>query len=263
MGAYLYAVRMSFADEMAYAANQIVHLSTSFIRGYVTVAIWWAVLAGQDNTSGEMVIATLRYMILSTLLTTAYSRLPERDITNRLQRGDIARDFLLPINIPTYMWCSAIGKVAAAAIIRVPMSFVVLSLIFGVDWNLDYAGLALGFPIMVFSFYLFFLMNSILDIFSFWWGEIYYLRYVKGALLTLLSGSFVPLWFYPSWLLSVVDALPLKNLYYLPISAILMVEETDAVISELILCLVWCGIGTAVLGLIWTKAKNRVEVYGG
>ena len=63
---------------------------------------------------------------------------------------------------------------------------------------------------------LLFLMSYALGLLGFWHSSVWQLGALLGMLLGLFSGSFIPLWFFPDWLLAVSEYLPFRLLYFAP-----------------------------------------------
>jgi ABC-2 type transport system permease protein len=104
---------------------------------------------------------------------------------------------------------------------------------------------------MSFSFLSFFLVETggIVDIFYF--------------AMSLLSGSVIPLWFFPDWLEKLAIYMPFQGIYYIPtsifIGKITGVEIAFSIATQIFWLLVCYGI----LRFVWHKASQKVVVQGG
>jgi ABC-2 type transport system permease protein len=76
------------------------------------------------------------------------------------------------------------------------------------------------------------------------------------------SGQLVPLWMYPPWLRSIVNALPFKDIYYIP-QALYIDAFPGTLLEALRSQLIWVVVLLGAGRLFWVYVQRRITVQGG
>ncbi|HBZ02316.1 MAG TPA: hypothetical protein DEO83_00685 [Lachnospiraceae bacterium] len=82
----------------------------------------------------------------------------------------------------------------------------------------------------------------------------------------LLSGATIPLAFFPENLRKVVEYLPFRAVYDIPLKMLLKKDGSDSiegVLGMLGVQLLWCVVLTVAGNLFWNHAVKRITVNGG
>jgi ABC-2 type transport system permease protein len=82
-------------------------------------------------------------------------------------------------------------------------------------------------------------------------------------LIRILSGSFVPLWFFPQWVQKVSAFLPFIYIYQTPLSIYIGKINVKQAFQSMLIQFVWILILSFILSRIWKKACRMVTVQGG
>ena len=110
---------------------------------------------------------------------------------------------------------------------------------------------------------LLFLMSYALGLLGFWHSSVWQLGALLGMLLGLFSGSFIPLWFFPDWLLAISEYLPFRLLYFAPSATWLgKIAAADAA-SLIAWQWVWIGGLLVLQRVLWLAGIRKVVVQGG
>jgi ABC-2 type transport system permease protein len=94
------------------------------------------------------------------------------------------------------------------------------------------------------------------------WG----INIVKETIVLLLSGATIPLAFFPEGLRRVVEYLPFRAVYDIPLTILLGKNGTDSLqgLTEMLgIQLAWCIVLTILGNLFWNHAVKRITVNGG
>jgi ABC-2 type transport system permease protein len=94
------------------------------------------------------------------------------------------------------------------------------------------------------------------------WG----INIVKETIVLLLSGATIPLAFFPDGFRKVVEYLPFRAVYDIPLSILLKKNGTDTfegLLPMLGIQLFWCVVLTIAGNLFWNHAVKRITVNGG
>jgi ABC-2 type transport system permease protein len=84
-----------------------------------------------------------------------------------------------------------------------------------------------------------------------------------NAIMTLLSGGLVPLWFFPGWLAAIAGHLPFAWVSYYPAAVYIGQLGVAQTLLYFGIGLAWAATLSALLFWLWAKARHRLIVQGG
>jgi ABC-2 type transport system permease protein len=227
-------------------------------------SIWTALYAGKGQAGGVSFEAMLTYIVVSQFLSGVNGAgTPLWDIQEKVRSGDIALELMRPFDIPLRYLFSDFGSVAFYILTALLPVYVVL--FFFIDITLPASWLTwvyfliaaiLGFLIrycieMSFGLLAFFLVETggIEDVFYF--------------AMQLLSGSVIPLWFFPGWLKVIANYLPFQGIYYIPNSIFIGQIHGGDILLSIGSQIIWLIVCYLILRFIWYRASSKVVVQGG
>ena len=119
------------------------------------------------------------------------------------------------------------------------------------------ASIGLGFLI---TFY----YQRIFGTLSGWtFGQVSGLAIARREAARLLSGSFIPLWFFPPWAFDIAGLLPFQAMYHTPLSILIGKIEGGEALRAIAVQAVWIA-GFALLAhVIWRRGVRKLVVHGG
>ena len=94
------------------------------------------------------------------------------------------------------------------------------------------------------------------------WG----VNIVKETVVLLLSGASIPLAFFPEGFRQVVEYLPFRAVYDIPLTVLLARNGTDSLaglLPRLGIQLFWCVVLSVCGNLFWNHAVKKITVNGG
>ena len=86
---------------------------------------------------------------------------------------------------------------------------------------------------------------------------------VKKHLLRLLSGSIIPIWFFPPGVARVLGALPFVYIYQLPLSIYIGRGDRAQQLSQMRIQLIWLAVLAGLFFLVQNRVTRKVMVQGG
>ncbi len=261
---YWIFTKKAFLRSAVYRFDVWSRLGSNLIFLLMWGSIWTALYAGREEAGGISFQAMLTYIVVSQFLTGVNGAgTPLWEIQEKVRTGDIALELMRPFNIPLRYLFADFGSVAfyiitallpIYAILFIFMDFTLPENIF--TWVSFIVAAFIGFLIrycieMAFGLLTFFLVETggIEDIFYF--------------AMSLLSGSVIPLWFFPDWLAKVAVYLPFQGIYYIPNAIFIGEIAGGEILLSIGLQIFWVFICYLLLRLVWNKASHKVVVQGG
>ena len=233
---------------------------------FARIAIWVSIYGAASSAAafnGVTLPEMVTYALLAgPVLYWRYSRLLA-DVDNAVRSGDVAIYLLKPLHFPAYLLASHLGYFLFELVaITLPVA-VVIGLVFGL---LPPASLFHGLAFLAFwplSFLLLFALATLLGLAAFWLMTAQSIDWFFNAIMTLLSGGLVPLWFFPGWLAALAGHLPFAWISYYPAAVYLGKLDPGQTLLYFALGLVWLALLLLALAWLWSKARHRLIVQGG
>lgn len=260
---YLKLASKSFQRSLAYRLEYYIGLANAFLYIFIFTSVWQTVSRENPSSLGGWTEALLiQYAIFSTLIKVSYGR-NESLLTAKIKSGDFAYDLLKPYNIFIMFVSDSLGvslfQLFARALPLLIFSFV----FFGIVPSVTAETFLKFLPVYFFSFVLFLCFGFFISCLAFFFTEVFPFMILYSALVTLLSGSVIPLNFFPEAFRGVVFWTPFPYLYYFP-TAVLISGNLQMEYSELIIrYLIQTSVMLFLCLRIYFMGLRKVEFAGG
>jgi ABC-2 type transport system permease protein len=266
MRTYYEYIKNSFKEYLAYRVDYIAGIIQTLLSLLIQIYLWQALLSQSGQVSTNMGIVNLKDMITYVLVSTLMSTLGRSnliyDINTRVKSGQISSDLIRPFNFMGYMYCRMIGRNVFNLFFQL-LPVLVVGLIF-MDVSFPSLPNLLFFGITVIGAQMIlFLVTYTLGLLAFWYMSIWQVDILLGTAFELFSGRWIPLWFFPMFLVNISTFLPFKLVYFIPISIYLgKLGITDCWFS-LLQQLIWVLVLYGMARLIWQAAVKKLVIQGG
>ncbi|MFE8701958.1 ABC transporter permease [Cytobacillus sp. FJAT-54145] len=256
--------KKAFLRSAVYRFDVWSRMSSNLIFLLMWGSIWTALYAGREEAGGVSFESMLTYIVISQFLSGVNGAgTPLWEIQEKVRTGDIALELMRPFDVPMRYLFADFGSVAfyiATALLPVyVLVFLFMDLTLPTSWiTWVYFIIAafLGFLIrycieMTFGLLSFFLFETggVEDIFYF--------------AMSLLSGSVIPIWFFPGWLESISLYLPFQGIYFIPNAIFIGEISGNSILLSLLTQLFWLVVCFILLRVVWNRASHKVVVQGG
>lgn len=263
MKPYLYIAKTKMLSALAYRFDVI---STIVIQCLVVIAtsfFWVAAYGQRQSAMGVTLDQMLTYSIMSALLSCLLTANVEDRIIQSVRKGNVALDMIRPVNIFGIYLAEDLGAVFIAICQNaLPLLLIACTLI-----KVPVPSSGFNFLLFLFSLILSYFINwlitacySMLAFFVISMGP---LNQIKNVLIRILSGSIIPLWFFPEGLQAVLKFLPFVYIYQLPLSIYIGKLALPDIMMQMGLQLAWLAILYGVFRMIQRKVLSNVLIQGG
>jgi viologen exporter family transport system permease protein len=235
------------------------------VQIFLYVLLWRALYATTASSAGLTMNQAVTYAVLAVLL--GQTRWSQRGFSRdsvlaHVRDGSIAYWFVRPMSPRRYYFRRSLGEAGYAALWGLA-GYVACRLCGVVDAPAGAAvGLASAVSVILGQVILYYLILS-LDLFCFWAIANNSAVRIFYFLQTLLAGGFVPLWFFPSWLISLSMALPFQAILNVPLSIYVGRIEPRQIPVNLTIQFAWILTLVVTTRLLWRRAAGHVTVQGG
>lgn len=264
MSAYYAFAKSAVMTQMAYRNEVWANMFGKVVQVFARVAIWLAIYTGATSIDGVTLQEMITYALLGGIVTGAIRYETIINMVGRsLQTGDVAVWLLKPVSFPLYIITSELGRAAYRLVVLVVPTVAVVALVYGMLPPASMFHGLMFIAYLVLAYAIISLASTLFGLVSFWLLTSFSLEWLMQALLNLLSGQFIPFWFFPQTFGTIAAHLPFAWIVYYPAAVWLgRLEPTETILYFGIGC-AWAtllGLGVAWL---WSKASTRVVVQGG
>lgn len=261
---YAAFTRSAFQTRLAYRSEVWASVFGQVVVVFAKIAVWTAVFQGAASVDGVTLLEMITYALLSGTLLAAWEwQNLLHDVGRSIETGDVAVYLLKPMHYPLYLFASECGNLAFRLVAVVVPTVAIVGATYGV------LPPASGFHAVLFvvywllSFGLLFLISAMCGLLAFWLMTAFSLEWLLIGVYALLSGSFVPFWFFPEGFAAVGKHLPFAYLGYYPTAVYLGKLGTGEALVYLGLGLVWVALLLLAVTLLWRRARMRILIQGG
>lgn len=259
--------RAGVIESLQFRLGTAVTLFGNLIYLALVYYLWKAIYdsCGTDVVNGMTFYDTMIYLILATSIFNFLEMFIVWDMSRAIQSGEIIMHLLKPMKYRKYTFWSYSGShVTLFFLTFIPTFLVVMIVTKGaipMGLNLLYFMVSLLLALII-NFNIEMLVAPICLYTESTWG----INIVKETIVLLLSGATIPLAFFPEAFRRVVEYLPFRAVYDIPLTILLGKSGTDSfpgLAEKLGIQLVWCVVLTIAGHLFWNHAVKRITMNGG
>jgi ABC-2 type transport system permease protein len=254
----------AFQTRLAYRGQVWAQALGYFIEISAKVAIWSAVLAGPGMAGGVSLKDMVTYAIVgaSVMVCWPWDHFI-RGLGAQIKSGDVVVFLLKPLHYPLMLFSSECGNMVFRLVtLIVPVTFIG-ALLYGFVPPASTQHAVLFVAMWGLGFVMLFLLATIAGLLSFWLLTVFSLEWTLSALLAILSGRIVPLWYFPDTAAAVLKYLPFAWVAFHPMEVYLGQADLAAALWLLGVGIAWAGVLSMIVLLLWSRAARRLVVQGG
>jgi ABC-2 type transport system permease protein len=227
------------------------------------VFLWKTAFNGAGFVSGVTQNQMVVYSVLAIALKDVFYFRTQDNLLAGVQRGDIAIDFLRPYNILGRFLSEDVAA-STTTLFRRCLPLLLFSAIFiAPPLPSSFCALILFVVSCFFGYCILWLLSALTGLLAFWSMEIGNLGMVKDAIVRILSGSIVPIWFFPKAMQNVLDFLPFKYTFQTPLGIFIGKTQMAQSLKEIAIQALWTGCLGLTVYLAWGFARKKLLIQGG
>lgn len=263
-GVYRQLLVAGFRRQWHYKLAMFAGLFTNSIFGFVRASVMVAAIGATGGFAGYDAGSIGAYVWISQgLLGAMQFMAPEIELAERVRTGDIAIDFLRPVDVQLGNLAADLGRALCTLIPRGIPSLVIGSLTFGLVLPTTPESYLLGALSILLAAAISYLSLFALTMIGFWVVETRGFRSLYQTAGTFLAGLFVPVHIFPDRLRAIAESTPFPSMLQIPVDVLSgRVVGWDAVqlmVTQLFWLLVVGALGRVMLAV----GRRKLEVQGG
>ncbi len=259
---YLKFIYVGFRNGTAYRLDYFAGIVNIVFAVLVNVILWKSLYKTQNMENSIQHRMMITYIVLSIIFQTVFI-MDEFIIERKMWDGSIIHFLLKPMSFRLYIFFSILGKSIFNLMMLFVPSLIIAKLFLNIAAPFSFANLIyycfsviLGY-LVLYNFNFIFWTFSVENMTS--WGIVTF----KNALIAVLSGALIPLWFMPEGIAEILKYLPFQTIYYFPLSIYLGIIPFKEIINGIWIQIIWIVFFVIVGHLIWNRSVKRIVVQGG
>lgn len=260
---YKQIIKTGIIRSLAYKFNVYSNILMQVIIMACQACFWKALFKNADTMQGVGVETMLIYTVISSVISVVLSTDVEWRIMRNVEKGTIAIDMIRPVNPFSIYFAEDIAVLISLLFQNVVPILIIASIIIGFPKPVSVT----AFLLFLFSLLMAYIINwyiaVLFGMISFKAIQVTALFQVKKHLIRLLSGSIIPIWFFPGWLKGILSALPFAYIYQLPLDIYIGRASGDELVRGLFVQAAWAVVLTFVFLFFEKRVQKKVMVQGG
>lgn len=261
--AYFYVYKTQILKSLAYKFDVYGNIIMQTIIMIATAFFWKALFQNAQTVQGVNVETMLVYTVISSMISVVLTTNVEWRITESVKKGTIAVDMMRPVNIFMVFFAEELGNVTALFFKNLLPVFIIGSILVKVPAPADGISFLLFLGSLLLAFFINWLLAVIFGMWAFSVIEMTSLIQVKKHLLRLLSGSMIPIWFFPDALRGILECLPFVYIYQMPLDLYVGKYTTDSLIRGMVVQAVWLLVLYLLFRFFENRVTRKVMIQGG
>lgn len=260
--AYLSIISISFQNSSAYRLDTIFRILSSIISVIAYEALWKAIYISQGKIENiDLKMLTTHYVISLGLTTIFYYM--GSDIPDQIISGDITTDLQKPVSFHLFQLFKTVGSILFDFIIIFIPTYIISYFFIGIIIPQSILNIILCIFSLILGFLIYFHISYLISLISFWIVKIDFIVQLKNALITIFSGVFLPIWFFPDKIKTICEYTPFKSIYYIPEMIYMGKIGGEEIILSFVKQLIWLVFFIILCKLVWKLGIKKITVAGG
>lgn len=247
----------------SYRGSLVIKAFVDVIFTVAYILLWSVLYRNKSTIAGFNFADIVTYYILVRIIDLFYTFYPAKFLTAAIKTGNFSNVLIKPLNYFIYSIANTAGlKIARGS---VTLILIIGFLIFFPEYltfppdPIYYLALI---PFGILSWLIFFELGFLIGIASFWVSETGNIRSAIAQIVSLFSGGWIPLTFFPPLVILVINWLPLRFLYFYLIQLYQGKIPLHQLAPDLLLCIFWVTLLWLLGRQLLIKGVRRYESYG-
>lgn len=261
--AYLYKLKLQMQVYLTYRFEVFATIVTRFILILANVFLWNCVYANQTEISGVGREQMITYSLLSSCIGVMYQCNVHTSLNSDVRQGNVAVLLMRPFHLLGSYFAEDIGTIIVKAF-TVSLPVFLIGLIFlPVQPAPSVSALLMVFGSYLLGLVILWLLSALVGMFTFVTMELGNMGVVKDTIVAILSGSMIPIWFFPDRFERALMMTPFPYTYQTPLGLYIGQITVPEGLGQMGIQILWVAVLGTLVSLAWRKAQNKVLIQGG
>lgn len=259
---YIHIAKTSFLSRAFYRFELLFDAIKAVVVVLVITAVWKEIYSNKDQLGEYNLMRMISYTCIASTLALLFNVDIARYFSAKIHRGNIAVEFIKPINYFIYCFSEHLGAVLYSLIFFAIPTFAILMVAFGLDIFMSVKWPEF-FITTVLGFFLYYLFCHLCGLTTFYTVEAWGIEYFRINLLRFFAGGFIPISLFPSDLRTISSYLPFEYMIYVPSTTIAGTFNNGQLGQVVLIQVVWIAMLFLMNQIFWMFIVRKVTVHGG
>ncbi len=264
MGLFRKSLIISFKEKSIFRFDYLLGTVFAFFYIVLKVSLWKGLYgAGGTEIGGIALNSMIAYSIIAGFTEGVTKTSVMKELNDSVADGTISGHLLLPMGLKKYLFIRSLTRGIFHTIYAILPSVAAAMLLFGFRISIGPANLVLYFCSVCMGTAINFLYQFLFGSTVIWLHNSFFLGNINSVLLSLFSGAFVPIWFFPEGLKALSEFLPFRYIVFEPTAILVSVKSYEETAAVLGMQLVWVAVLSGAVSLVWNRGRHRLMIQGG
>lgn len=261
--AYFFVYKTQIQKSLAYRFDVYGNVVMQCIVMFATAFFWKALYREEGMVQGVTVEQMLIYTVVSSMMSVLFMTNVERRVMKSVEKGTVATDMLKPVHLFSIYFFEDLGMVTALIFQNLLPIFLIGSVCIQLPKPAGFYSFGLFLLSLLMAFLINWLLAACFSTWAFTAINMDPMIQVKKHLIRLVSGSIIPMWFFPDWLAKIMNLLPFVYIYQLPLDLYIGKYEMVHIYPRLGIQFAWVCLLYLLFVLLQNRVTKKVLVQGG
>ena len=259
---YVAYSKKSFLGRSAYRFDHILSIFSTCLQIFIFWGIYKALYGSRQEVEGITMAMVTTNFVLSMGLNAVFF-VDDYFLPNKIWDGSISTELLRPISFKGRMIAENVGNAFFNLIFRFFPALCIAVVTIGVNPPANPMAFLLFLISAILGYGVLWTISFAVQMTTFWLMNIWSLITIKNIFVNVLSGSMIPLWFMPEWMMGVLKFTPFSSIYFTPVQIYLGQLSYSEIIMRCLAQVIWIVLIYMVGDFLWKKGQKKLVVQGG
>lgn len=261
MRKYIALARLAFLEAIQEKEEIIIWVLLDIIPIFVMGSLW---LSNQSSVTTMSISQLITYYIMVMIIGRVTEFFFDEDMSNMVRTGEFSKFLLKPLRFPFAFIPQMMGRKLFSGIIVLTPIIGVVVLFFR-----QYLVVPHGIQLVLFLFSILltlgirYALSTLAAAGAFFWEQSEALTHARWILEMTVGGYLLPFSLFPSWIRVIPESLPLKYVYYIPVSIFTGAFDMNSAYATFGAGILWTIAMIVFAQWVWRKGVVRYSGVGG
>lgn len=264
---FISLLKASYNKALQYRMAHVMGIVTQIFWGLMSVFIASTFYASETSDTTVWVLsATVTYLWLGRVFTQMLSPYPTIGISQMILNGQIACEILRPISTYFFLFLKILAERISSATFSFPFIIMISTIMPGkyrLSLPTSWEYFLLFLVSITVSLFLITAFEMSMEVGSFYSTSFHGISTAMSQLFYILSGSTIPLVFFPEWAQKILHVLPFASILDTPFSIYLGQESFNSIVIMLLKQVLWTVMIILLGCVLMHSAMKKIEINGG
>lgn len=268
--------RTGVIDFLAYKFSVFSWLLVTVFEVAIVIFLWIAVYKNSSEGVNSIINGFTFKEMITYLVTISIFQFVVMDgetlwvINDEIKKGTISSAFIKPISYRLRFIATTLGSLCIRVLLFGIPLFVIAYIIFYLIDFIEIVSVGLFIVhllLFIISIFIASLLNDVINyifgVLCFYTSSGWGINFIKDVIIGFLSGTLLPLTFFPDAFKVIINYLPFAGMAYNPVMIVLMKFDLVESIKVILLSIFWLIILELFAKLLFNRASKKITVQGG